>query len=440
MSDTASAQTETARRLPHMRWVVVGLLLLSTLLNYLHRQAFPVAAPALQERFKLTNEDIALIMNGFMLAYAFMHPVAGRVIDRLGTRMGLALCVLWWSLVHMAHAFGAGLASFTGFRCLLGIGAAGNFPAAIKIVSEWFPPRERTFATGILNIGSSAGAVIAPPLVIWLTLRFGWQWAFVWTGVLGLVWVALWLAIYDTPSRHSWLTAEELAHIRSGAEESPSETPSGLGAWREAFANRNLWVLMASRLISDPTWFVYLNWLPIYLSQARGFTLKSIACSAWVPYLGGITGSILGGFLSLHLVRRGYPVLKARKIALCLCASVMPILIPAAMAHNAVTTLALITIATVAAQAWASSALTLPADLLPKRIVGLAYGLTGMCGMLSAAFSNWLVGRLTSEHAGGFLYVFAIVGFLHPLAALMIVLCIRSPRPEGEPVTAGDTK
>lgn len=415
-----------SRRIPGFRWVVAGLLLFSTLLSYLHRQTFAVAAPAIQEQFGLTNADIAHILNGFMIAYAVMHPVAGRIIDRLGTRVGLAVAVSFWSLANAAHALAGGLWSFTSARLLFGIGAAGNFPAAIKTVSEWFPPRERTFATGILNIGSSAGAVIAPPLVILLILSFGWRTSFVVTGAMGLIWVALWLLLYHPPSQHPRVTPEELHRIRE-EDAGPAEDEVMLrGAWKEALRSRNLWVLMASRLISDPTWFVYLNWLPIYLRQARGFSLESIACSAWIPYMGGILGSVLGGLLSLQLVRSGYTVLEARKIALGLCASVMPILILAARAHSAVTTLTLITIATVAAQAWAASALTLSADLLPKRIVAMAYGLTGMCGMLSAAFFNWVVGQITHD-PGGFLYVFTIVGFLHPAAALLIVLLIRPP-------------
>ncbi len=403
----------------NLRWYIVGLLMLSTTINYLDRQAFSVAAPALQARFGLSNADIALILNGFMLTYALMHPVAGRVIDRLGTRRGLALAVAWWSLANMAHALGMGVRSFAGLRCLLGVGAAGNFPAAIKAVSEWFPPRERTAATGVLNIGSGLGAVLAPPAVGLLVLRYGWESAFIATGGVGFIWVILWLGLYHPPAHHPRLSPKERDYILDGRQE--AATAAGRGAWREALASRDLWVLMASRFIADPAWFVYLSWLPLYLSQVRGFSLEQIAWSAWVPYLGGNVGSVFGGILSARLIRRGFTVLSARKISLALCACVMPILIPAALAENPVTTLALLTIATFAAQAWAANGLTLPADLLPQRVVGLAYGLTGMCGMLSAAGFNWIVGAITGDPRG-YLYVFAVVAFLHPLAAVIIIL------------------
>ncbi len=417
-----------------LRWYVSVLLLLSTLLCYLDRQSFAVAAPALSKQFGFTNADIAFIANGYMIVYAFMQPAAGWLIDRIGTRLGLLLAVTWWSAANMLHALAGGRASFTAFRALLGFGEAGSFPGAIKAVSEWFPPRERTVATGILNMGSGIGAVIAPPLVVLLIKWWGWQSAFVVTGAVGFVWVGLWLVLYRHPAVHPWLTSEERRLILDEGT-APAQPPDKGGSWRVALRHRGIWALMAARFVSDPGWFFYLIWLPTYLSQARGFSLTKIAAFAWMPYLGADFGSLLGGALSAFFVRWGFSILTARKLAMCLCAAMMPVAIPAVRAESATAALIFVTIATTAHQAWAASLLTLPADLLPKRAVASGYGFTGMCGMLGATLFTYFVGAVTGPgHPGGYVLVFTIVGFLHPVAALLIVLFVRRrPHAEADP-------
>lgn len=415
----------------NIRWGIAILLMLSTLLCYLDRQSFAVAAPMLSEKFGFDNMDIAFIANGYMIVYAFMQPVAGRLIDGMGTRLGLALAVTWWSIANVLHALAGGRASFTAFRGLLGFGEAGNFPGAIKAVSEWFPPKERSVATGILNMGAGIGAVIAPPLVIFLITRFGWQSGFVVTGAVGFIWVALWMVLYHHPASHPFLTARERGLIL-GAPVGPVAAATSQGAWKEALANRGIWTLMAARFISDPGWFFYLIWLPTYLKQERGFSLTAIAASAWIPYLGADFGSIIGGAMSAYFVRRGFSLLTARKLAMCICAAMMPVAIPAVRADSAVAALIFVTIATTAHQAWAASLLTLPADLLPKRSVASGYGFTGMCGMLGATLFTYFVGAVTGPgHPHGYPLVFTIVGFLHPTAALLVVLFVRTLRNEG---------
>lgn len=412
----------------NLRWYIAVLLLLSTLLCYLDRQSFAVAAPVLSEQFGFDNADIAFVANGYMIVYAFMQPVAGRLIDLVGTRLGMALAVTWWSIANMLHAFAGGRAGFTAFRGLLGFGEAGNFPGAIKAVSEWFPPGERSVATGILNMGAGIGAVIAPPLVIVLIKRFGWQSGFVVTGAVGFLWCALWLLLYRHPSVHPMLTAQERALILNDPAV-PAAEVTGRGVWKEALSNRSLWVLMFARFISDPGWFFYLIWLPTYLKQARGFSLTAIAASSWVPYLGADFGSLLGGAMSAYFVRRGLSLLTARKLAMCICAAMMPVAIPAVRAESAVAALVFVTIATTAHQAWAASLLTLPADLLPKRAVASGYGFTGMFGMLGATLFTYFVGAVTGpHHPHGYVLVFTIVAFLHPLAALTVILFVRKPR------------
>lgn len=404
-----------------LRWYIAVLLMLATTVNYLDRQTLSVAAPQIRQHLHLTNEQYGLVTSAFLIAYGVMHPVAGRLIDWIGTRTGFALAVVWWSLANIAHAFAIGFRSLAAMRLLLGIGEAGNFPAAIKSISEWFPAKERTVATGIMNLGAGAGAVIAPPLVGWLVWAYGWQAAFVVTGLTGFVWLGAWLWLYDHPDRHPRLSAEERERIRAGQTAS-AET--GRGVWKEVLVRHELWAIMAARFVSDPGWFFYLFWLPNYLKDARGFDLKSIAMFAWVPYLGADFGSLIGGFVSAWLVRRGFSVLGARKIAMCLFALMMPVAVPAVRAEHWWSALAFITIATTAHQAWAASLLTLPADLFPKRSVASAYGFCGMCGMIGASFFSPFAGWIIDNF--GYVPVFTVVGFLHPAAALVIVSLVRS--------------
>jgi len=411
-----------------LRWYMAALLMLATTVNYLDRQTLSVAAPVIREQFGLSNQDYGAITSAFLLAYGLMHPVAGRIIDWIGTRAGFALAVIWWSVANVAHAFAGGFRSLAAMRFLLGIGEAGNFPGAIKCISEWFPANERTVATGIMNVGAGAGAVIAPPLVGWLVWAYGWQVAFVVTGLMGFAWVALWMMLYQHPDRHPSLTEEERGLIHAGHHEHEFEAGSGKGVWKEALRCGSLWALMLARFISDPGWFFYLLWLPNYLSSARGFDLKTIAMFAWMPYLGADFGSLIGGFVSAYLIRRGFSIITARKLAMAIFAAMMPVAIAAVRAESPYVAILFITVATTAHQAWAASLLTLPADLFPRRAVASAYGLTGMCGMLGSALFSPIVGRIVDSF--GYVPVFTLVGFLHPVAATIIVVFVR-PRPRG---------
>ncbi len=411
-------------KIRNLRWYIAGLLMLATTVNYLDRQTLSVAAPVIREQFNLSNEDYGAITSAFLLAYGIMHPLSGRLIDWIGTRAGFALAVIWWSIANVAHAFAGGFRSLATMRFLLGIGEAGNFPAAIKSISEWFPAKERTVATGIMNIGAGAGAVIAPPLVGWLIWAHGWQAAFVVTGLSGFVWVVLWLMLYHHPDRHPNLSPEEGYLIRTGQVETEIEDGGGRGVWQETLRRKELWGLMLARLISDPGWFFYLLWLPNYLSTARGFDLGRIAMFAWVPYLGADFGSLIGGFVSAFFVKRGFPILTARKMSMAIFAAMMPVAIPAVRAESPYVAILFITIATTAHQAWAASLLTLPADLFPKRAVASAYGFTGMCGMIGSAMFSPLVGRVVDRF--GYVPVFTMVGFLHPVAILVILAFVRT--------------
>ncbi|MBI4581399.1 MAG: MFS transporter [Planctomycetes bacterium] len=414
----------------HLRWYICGLLMLATTINYLDRQTLSVAAPIIREKFNMSRVDYSRIADAFLLAYAIMHPISGRILDWLGTRAGFALAVTWWSIANVLHAFAGSVFSFRAFRFLLGIGESGNFPGAIKTISEWFPARERAFATGVMNVGAGAGAVIAPPLVGWLIIRFGWQAAFVVTGLTGFLWLALWLWLYHPPGSHPRLTAEERDLILLGQEaDTNNDAPTvaqARGAWKEALSKPSIWALMAARFISDPVWFFYLFWLPDYLYTVRHFNLAEIAMFAWMPYLAADFGSLFGGAMSSLFSRLGFRVLTARKLAMCISAAMMPAAIFAVHADSPYVALFFISIATTAHQSWAAGVLTLPADLVPQRAVGSAYGFTGMAGIFGAFLFTRAVGSMVDSM--GYVPVFTIVGFLHPLAALVVVLFVRTRR------------
>lgn len=261
-----------------MRWYIAGLLMLATTINYVDRQVLSVAQPVLRQKLGFTSFDYGNITTCFLVAYGAMLPIAGRIIDWLGTRWGFTIAIIWWSFANIGHAFAGGVRSFCVFRVLLGVGEAGNFPGSVKAISEWFPPKERTIATGIFNLGAGTGAVIAPPLVAWIILQWGWQAAFIVTGASGFIWAILWLVLYHQPEKHPRLSPEELAHIRSNPlAEEPS---TGRGAWRETLRRREVWPIMIARALSDPVWIFYILWLPDYLNRARGFDLKDIALFA----------------------------------------------------------------------------------------------------------------------------------------------------------------
>lgn len=275
----------------------------------------------------MTNADYGHIVSMFLLSYAIMHPISGRIIDWLGSRRGLASSLIRWSIASIGHAFAGSVGGFAAMRFILGIGESGNFPGAIKTIGEWFPAKEKALATGIFNVGAGLGAIIAPPVVAWLIINFGWQAAFVATGMIGFLWLIPWFALSYSPEKHPRITPEELSYIQSGQsiEIEGKQAGKASGVWKEAFARKDLWALMAGKLLSDPVWMFLAFWIPKYFKTARGFDLKSIAMFTWMPFLASDVGSLFGGWLSSYFVKRGYPAVKARKTAMCVSAAVMPI-------------------------------------------------------------------------------------------------------------------
>ena len=405
-------------KIRHLRWYICGLLFLACTINYVDRQTVAVLKPHLQDQLHWSESDYGWIVFAFQLAYALMMMVSGNLIDRLGTRLGYALAMIWWSLAAMAHALARGAFSFGVARFFLGAGEAGNFPAAIKTVAEWFPPRERALATGIFNAGTNVGAVLAPPLVVWLTLKWGWQEAFIFTGALGFIWLAFWLLIYRQPAQHANLTAQELRHIRSGdAEEADVGEPKI--PWTQILGYRQAWGFIVAKFMTDPIWWFYIFWLPSYLKQGRGFTLQEIGYFAWIPFLAADVGSMMGGWLSGFFMKRGWPLSRARKAAMLICALCMPSGIAAVFAPNAWLALALISVSTSAHQGWSANVFTLASDMFPKRDVGSVVGLGGAAGAVGGMIIAPVAGY-TLQFFHTYVPLFFIAGLMHPLAILLV--------------------
>jgi ACS family hexuronate transporter-like MFS transporter len=437
MPKRAHAPTQPARpgsglTIPHFRWTICALLFFASTINYLDRQTLSVLKPHLQSILHWSESDYGWIVFAFQLAYALMLTVAGLVMDWLGTRLGYALSITWWSVAAMAHALARGALSFGAARFLLGAGEAGNFPAAIKAVAEWFPKKERALATGVFNAGPTIGAVIAPPLVVWVTLRWGWREAFIFTGLSGFIWLFFWVALYRLPREHSLITPGELEFIERGDGEEETATVTRI-PWRKILAYRQAWGLILARFITDPIWWFYVFWLPSYLKQGRGFTLQEIGLFAWIPFLVSGVGSVAGGWLSGFFLKRGWPLGRARKTAMAICAFCMPSGAIAVFAPNIRWALALISLSLAAHQGWSANIFTLASDMFPKRDVGSVTGLGGTGGAVGGMILS-LVAGYTLQWFHTYVPLFLIAGIMHPLAIGLVHWLI--PRIEPVPASA----
>ena len=306
---TEGIETGPGFKLRGLRWWIVGLIFLATLINYIDRLTISVLAPVITRDLGLTNTEFGGILTWFLFAYTISQGLSGKLYDRVGTKLGFVFSIILWSLAAMAHAFARGLTSLSIFRFVLGLGEAGNWPGAAKTVAEWFPIRERAFGMAIFNSGAAIGSVLAPPLIVWLSLTYGWQTTFIVTGSLGFAWLVLWLLFYQTPDRHQWLTEEERKLILDGQRiETAHDATTDIAEefrWRELLRYRQVWAIVLARFLTDPIWWLYISWLPKYLADARGFSLAKIGLFAWVPYVAADAGSLSGGWLSGYLIGRG---------------------------------------------------------------------------------------------------------------------------------------
>ncbi len=384
-----------------LRWWMIALAFWATVINYLDRQALSVAAPVLREEFGMSNVTYSRVVFAFLLAYTIGNALSGPLLDRLGTRAGYALCMAWWSVSAILHSLATGAWSLGVARFFLGLGEAGNWPAAVKVVAEWFHERERALASGLFNSGSAIGAILAPPLVAWLLLQFGWKAGFIAVGCSGFVWLAAWWPSYRTPE----------------APTSEQRREAAVSIWF-LFRQRFVWVFTLSKVFLDPVWYFYIFWFPEYLKNARGFDMASIGRYGWIPFLVAGAGNILGGLLSAALLRRGWSLTAARKSAVALFALLMTAAIPAVLTSDVRLAIALVSLAMVGYTGSTANMLTFPADVYPRSVVGSIFGLasmgSGFGGMLFTLLTGWMVDSV------GYVPVFVMFG-LTPLVCAAIL-------------------
>jgi len=398
-----------------------GLLFSGTLINYIDRGTIAILAHHLQGLFQWKESDYGWIVFAFQSAYALMMLGFGGIIDHLGTRLGYALSMVWWSLAAMAHALARGPLSFAAARFALGAGEAGNFPASIKAVAEWFPKRERALATGIFNSAASVGTVVAYPLVGWLFHVWGWKAAFIGTGALGFVLLAAWLTLYRSPRFHAWLSPAELAHIET--REDQEEKVADRMPWRKMLATRNAWVFALAKFITDPIWWFYIFWLPKYFIEARHFSLAALSLFGLVPWVAAVPGSVIGGWISGFCLSRGKSLTFSRKMALLICALMMPAGILAVLAPSPWWALAFVSVSTAAHQGWSANIYTLASDMFSKDDVASVVGFGGAAGAVGGMIIAPVAGY-TLQWFHTYVPLFIIAGVMHPLAIGVIHLLL----------------
>jgi ACS family hexuronate transporter-like MFS transporter len=425
--------------------MICALLFFAAAINYIDRQVIGILKPTLQEQFHFDERDYAAIVFTFQAAYAVGLLLAGNIMDRIGVRRGFALAVVVWSIGAVAHAaadwmpwlriptlsidppaivlLGGATAGFALSRLVLGLGEAGNFPASIKTVAEWFPKKERALATGIFNSGTNIGALLTPLMVPWITLNYGWQWAFIVTGVLGFAWVAWWFVSFQQPEEHPGVNAAELAIIQSDPPEPAVAIP-----WGSLFPHRQTWAFAIGKFLTDPIWWLYLFWVPDFLKRNHGLDLKTMGLPLIVIYLVADVGSIGGGWLSSHLLKRGWSTNAARKTAMLLCAlAVVPMLL-AAQVKSLWAAVALVSIAAAAHQGWSANLFTLTSDMFPKRAVGSVVGIGGMAGSVGGMLIALVVGEILHK-TGSYVPIFVIAASAYLVALLIIQLLVPRLQP-----------
>ena len=407
-------------KIPKLRWIIAALLFLATMINYADRLALSIVSRDLRIEFHMTEQDYSYIVTAFFVAYAIMYAGSGYIVDRLGTRLGFALFIFTWSLAAILHAAVRGLWSLAGVRFLLGLAEPGNWPAAAKAVAEWFPAHQRALGVGIFNAGASLGSAIAPPMVAYLTLHFGWRFAFMSTGALGLIWLVAWLILYQPPHLNRFLRAEEYTAIKNQVR--PPQEASAASAqsvnWRKVITMRECYTLLLARFFTDPVIYFVIFWLPEYLRKERGFDLKMVGDYAWVPFIFGDIGYILGGWLSGKLIRTGWKLPNARKFVMLLGALVMPAAIIAPLVPTAFLAIGATCFVTFGHAFWVSNIQTLPTDLFRGQEIGTATGFSGMGGAVGGILANLGTGYIVQHFS--YRPIFLMAGLMHPLSIVLV--------------------
>jgi ACS family hexuronate transporter-like MFS transporter len=395
----------------NIRWYIAALLFLASVINYIDRQTLSVVAPQLTKELHMSPVQYSNVLQAFLIAYTLMYLGSGFLVDRWGTKISLAVFMAFWSVSNMLHAFVRTPFQLGVCRALLGIGEPGNFMAGFKAISEWFPPKERAFVNGLQNGGASIGAIIAPPLIVWLTIKFDWRMSFVITGAIGMIWLIGWLTIYGVPPQ---------------VAQKPVVFPK-----TELLLLPQTWGLLFAKFFSDPVWWFYLFWLPKYLVEQRHFSMVQMGMLAWLPYLTADLGAFGGGIASGWLIKRGFGPVQARKMAMLPCALLMPLSVLVPGSSSAVA-MVLISVVTFAHMAWKTNLMTLTNDIYPVGVLGSVAGIIAFgSGVGSTLFTN-LTGQVVQHYS--YTAIFVIMGFLHPLSYLIVRYFIKNDSFIGEPI------
>ena len=407
-------------KIPKLRWVIAAMLFLATMINYTDRLALSVVSRDVRSEFGMSEQDYSQVVSIFLVAYAIMYAGSGYVVDRLGTRKGFAFFITLWSAGAMLHGLATGKWSLAACRFVLGLGEPGNWPAAAKAVAEWFPPKQRALGIGIFNAGSSMGSALAPPVVAYLTLTYGWRYAFVFTGSLGLLWLLAWLFLYQPPHKNRLLSAEEYAEIKDEVQPAHETEAATAGSvdWRKVIRMRECWTLILARFFTDPVIYFVIFWLPEYLRKERGFDLAMVGKYAWVPFIFGDIGYVFGGWLSGRLMQAGWTLQRARKIVMLAGACVMPAAVFAPLVPEVWMAIAATCFVTFGHALFVANLQTLPADLFRGREIGTATGFSGMGGAIGGILANMGTGWVVQNFS--YTPIFMIAGFMHPLSVFLV--------------------
>jgi MFS transporter, ACS family, aldohexuronate transporter len=413
----------TERRFGY-RWTIVALLFVATTINYVDRQVLGILAPTLQRELHWTETDYADIVSWFSLVYAFGFLASGWMLDRVGVKRGLAAAVIAWSVAAIGHAFAHTAAGFSIARAMLGLGESAIFPASIKTVAEWFPKRQRALAAGLFNAGTNMGAILTPMIVPWVALNWGWRWAFVGTGALGLFWLVLWIPLYRSPDAHPSVTPAELAFIRSDPSDPLARVP-----WTRLLSYRQTYAFAVAKLFADPIWWFYLYWLPKFLDSKYGVKLSGVAAPLIAIYLVADVGSIGGGWMSSALLKRGWTVNRARKTTMLAMALLIVPTAFAPMASSMWTAVAIVAVAAAAHQAWSANAYTLASDMFPRSAVGSVVGIGAFAGAMGGVVFQRLIGRVLDANGHDYAPIFVVCGSAYVIGWVIIHLIVPTLEP-----------
>lgn len=409
--------------------MVVALIFFATTVNYIDRQVIGLLKPYIQDDLGWTEADYGYIVTAFQIAYGIGMIVCGRMLDKLGSKLGYSVAIIVWSLGAVLHAAARSVVGFGGARAVLGLGEAGNFPAAVKVIAEWFPKRDRAFATGVFNSGTTVGAIVAPIIVTAITLQWGWRWAFIVTGLLGFIWVIIWWLLYKDPDKNPSVNAAELAYIHSDenggeADDKVSEeSKENTVTWRELFQHRQTYAILFSRFVTDWVWWFFLFWTPDFLNKTQGVDLKATVLPLIIIYFMSSIGGIYGGHVSSQFIRMGHSVNFARKTTILIFALLVLPLNAVPYIDNMWIVVFIIGLATSTHQAWASNIFTIVSDVYPKQVVGSMTGISSVGGAVGGALASSFVG-LILEWTGSYATIFIIASTMYLLAWLTLRLFV----------------